>query len=256
MENYNSDLETINNEVLILDNLNHIIWELKYGKPSMFRVAREAHLLLLRMMVEALRGTANLDIMKPKNRCNYYHYQRNNDPLKIIQKGSNPKGCKKAWRYTQPVTIEERELPSANTGDSGTGNNNDDWDDIVSFASRDLRGFYDMLAMIQAECFMEQYCDATPVHVTDEEMWLLEWLHEEIRNEYEHFMPKTYGVCCHTVTKATLTCLSISKKLLNESGNIISYEFSTFNNALEKALKLLHTTKALINNKRGSGNCQ
>ncbi len=57
-----------------------------------------------------------------------------------------------------------------------------------------LRGFYDLLAMIQAPCFMLQYTHSAVVSVSDTEMQLLEWLHEKIRNDFEHFMPKTLRV--------------------------------------------------------------
>jgi hypothetical protein len=36
---------------------------------------------------------------------------------------------------------------------------------------------------------MGQFVHSAVVPVCDEDMKTLEWLHEEIRNEYEHFIP-------------------------------------------------------------------
>ena len=57
-----SELESIDNLGLIKNGLGHIEFELNYEKPSMFRAARESHLVLYRSMIEALKGSANLAV--------------------------------------------------------------------------------------------------------------------------------------------------------------------------------------------------
>jgi hypothetical protein len=54
--------ETINNLNLIENGLLHIRFGLGRDEPSFFRVAREAHLVFYRGMIEALKGSANLAI--------------------------------------------------------------------------------------------------------------------------------------------------------------------------------------------------
>jgi len=56
------EYEEIDNIKLIRDNLRHISCELDSDEPSPMRLAKECHQLLSRMMVESLRGTANLAI--------------------------------------------------------------------------------------------------------------------------------------------------------------------------------------------------
>ena len=53
------EYERIDNIKLIRNNLRHIDCELVSNKPVLMRVAKECHQLFSRMMVEALRGTAN-----------------------------------------------------------------------------------------------------------------------------------------------------------------------------------------------------
>jgi len=84
-----------------------------------------------------------------------------------------------------------------------------------------LQNFYDLLAKIQTDCFMKQYVNSNRITVSDEEMKILEWLHEDIRNEYEHFIPKSYSAPAESLIHAALTCCSLSEKLLFQFGNVI-----------------------------------
>ena len=80
------EYEHIDNIKLIRNNLLHINCEIDSLEPSPMRLAKECYQLFLRMMVEALRGTANIAITgKPtKNRRRWY--RQGNDPWKVIQK--------------------------------------------------------------------------------------------------------------------------------------------------------------------------
>ena len=53
-------MDEITNLSLVENGLLHIQFELGRSAPSYFRVAREAHLLFYRSMIERLRGSANL----------------------------------------------------------------------------------------------------------------------------------------------------------------------------------------------------
>ena len=89
--------DAIENLSLIKNGLLHLRFELSRENPSYFRIAREAHLLLYRSMVEALKGSANLAVTgrPPKDRS--YKYQR----------GGNP------WQEIHKVRIEEQEQGQA-----------------------------------------------------------------------------------------------------------------------------------------------
>ncbi len=74
------DYEQIDNIKLIRNNLRHINCELDSNEQSPIRVAKECHQLLLRMMVEALRGTANLAITGRPTKTRKRWYRQDNDP--------------------------------------------------------------------------------------------------------------------------------------------------------------------------------
>ncbi len=199
-----NDSVEVDNVRLILDNINHITMELESEDPFYFRVAREAHQLLLRSMVEALCGSANegiSDLSKNKKMVNYYRI--GNDPEKKIQK-KNIKGCKKAWRYSDPKEIKSRDKKS-------------DLPEVKEF----LKRFYEFLAMIQTECWMSNFIHSNPVKVDDKEMAILEWLHEKVRNVYEHFVPMTYSLIKDKMLQAAELCVRLSIKLLYDCGSVI-----------------------------------
>lgn len=75
--------------------------------------------------------------------------------------------------------------------------------------------------MIQTECFMAQFMHSAVVPVCDEDMKTLEWLHEEIRNEYEHFIPKSYTAPVQDLLAAAELCLHLARKLLFDSENVL-----------------------------------
>lgn len=85
-----------------------------------------------------------------------------------------------------------------------------------------LISFYDALAMIQADRFMHLYFMNRVVSVTDDEMKLLEWLHEGIRNEYEHFVPKAYMAPVSDLLKITILSLRLSRESLFDSKAVIA----------------------------------
>ena len=200
----NPDLEWTQNLDLLGDNLRHLRLELCMDRPLWFRVGKEAYHTLCRMMVEALRGSANLDITgsrRAKNRRHYYHL--GDTTWKMIERCSVPT-CRLAWRFSDPVPQE----PPKDSSDGERA------------ADDKLVGFFDLLAMIQAECFMSRLVEARPVVVSDADMRTLEWLHESIRNEFEHFMPKLYGADLSDLKRGAKISVELSLRLVTQSGNI------------------------------------
>ncbi len=199
------EYENIDNIELIRNNLRHINAELDSTKPSPMRIAKESHQLLSRMMVEVLRGTSNAPILGRPQKNRRYWYKKGNDPWMVIQK-ERIEGCCRAWRYSEPASGS----PPCNRERRGSNQERNDF----------LVGFYDLLAMIQAQCFMHRYVHSEVVSVSDTEMHLLEWLHEEIRNDFEHFIPKKLLVCTDDCLRAGELCLRLAMDLLTKSNNV------------------------------------
>lgn len=222
--------EHITNLKLLKNNLYHIGFELEKGRPSYARIAKEAHLCLNRAMVEALKGSANIAITgtpKSKNREAYYKIG-NNPHYKIVKESVNK--CKKAWRYSKPIVWPEDQV-------------NYERIDYDPYKFDDfLIGFYDLLAMIQNECYMFRYIHSKPINISDDEMYLLEGLHEQVRNEYEHFIPKSLSLPKYDLMLASHLCLNLSKKLIYDSGNVYNHE---------RGIKthILKTSKILLKHK-------
>jgi hypothetical protein len=197
--------ESINNLSLIQNGLLHIEFEMNRPTPSMFRVARESHSVLYRSMIEALKGSANLAITGRPSKDRMRQYRIGDEPFKEIHKVPVA-GCKQAWRFSQPVVCEP---PPEFDYSKGPEPNRDDY----------LISFYDALAMVQSECFMRHYVMSSEVAITDDEMKRLEWLHEDIRNEYEHFIPKGSSYPVQSLLELTILSLCLSRKVLLDSKN-------------------------------------
>ena len=201
-------LETVDNLLLVENNLLHLEFELQRRTPSCFRMAREAHLLLYRGMIEALKGSANLAIIGRPSKDFSIKYRMGDGEWQEIHKVPITH-CTKAWRFSNPVTYDVPDRAEKLPRKPRSGNY--------------LIGFYDTLAMVQTECFMLRFVHSRPVLITDQEMEVLEWLHEEIRNEYEHFVPKHYMAKVSDLLEATILCLRLSRQLLFDSGNVTFY---------------------------------
>ena len=219
----NSDVQWTQNLDLIRDNLRHLTVELSMDSPFWFRVGKEAYHTLCRSMVEAVRGSANLAITgsrRPRNRR--IHYRLGDKIWKMIEKSPVP-GCRLAWRFSAPIPQDPPQGAADRRGAS---------DDK-------LIGFFDLLAMIQAERFMCRMVEARPVLVTDADMRQLEWLHESIRNEFEHFMPKLYGADFEDLQRGATIALDLSHQLLVESGTVFLRDDADIVDVLENSQALL-----------------
>ena len=215
------EYEKIDNIKLIQNNLRHIECELGSKLPSPMRMAKECHQLLSRMMVEALRGTANLSVTGRPTKTRRRFYREGNEPWMAIQK-DNIEGCNKAWRYSEPTP----ESPPCCHVQGIPDTDSDDY----------LLGFYDLLAMIQTPCFMHRYVHSAVVSASDTEMKLLEWLHEQIRNDFEHFIPKNLLVSSDDCLRASEICSRLTIDLLTKSNNIMVREIDD----LQTELRLVH----------------
>jgi hypothetical protein len=81
-----AELESINNFSLIENGLAHIEFEFTCASPSMFRAARESHLVLYRSMIQALRGSSNLSITGKPSKNRSYQYSYDEEQWKEIHK--------------------------------------------------------------------------------------------------------------------------------------------------------------------------
>jgi len=220
--------ETISNISLIINGLDHILFELERKNSSYFRIAKESHLVLSRMMVEALKGSDNASIIGNPHRKKFKIVWGDIDFYEAVN--CKVEGCAIAWRYSKPEICEEPINASTKK--------------YKPQSNEKLVSFYHLLAMIQNEDFMKWYIISKPISVTDEEMKKLEWLHESIRNDYEHFIPKYKSVKNSNLIMASSICFKISKKLLTESGNIFPTHFDKkdIENQFEKIIRILGKT--------------
>jgi hypothetical protein len=222
---YMETVDKIDNLRLIENSLLHMQFELERESPSYFRLAREAHLLLYRTMIESLTGSNWQNVTGHRAKDRSVKYQWGDKPWQEIHKEVKIEGCHEAWRFSHPVVcaqppedrINEVFLKSV----------------FRSLGEAWLIGFYDALAMIQTECFMHKFIYSKSIMISNEDMITFEWLHENIRNEYEHFIPKLYWAPVYDLLWAVERCLSVSKELLFESGNVI------FHTVTKKSLKEL-----------------
>jgi hypothetical protein len=205
--------DKVSNLLLLDNNVHHVGFELSHKRPSFFRVARESHLALLRAMVEALRGTANLAIVVPhnkkRNRVRTTKFQLGTQPWHQVQR-VDVTGCRKAWRFSVPTPCPPPTFASEPHAKKP----------VKEMPDEILIGFYELLAMIQSDCFMVYMSGATAAKIKDEELRLLEWLHENVRNEFEHYIPKAYWIDTSDLLAASHLALRITQWLLRESRTI------------------------------------
>jgi len=86
--------------------------------------------------------------------------------------------------------------------------------------------------MIQAPCFIFRYSHSTVVSVSDSEMQSLEWLYERIRNDFEHFIPKTLLASCEDCLHASEVCLRLAIDILTKSNNVMPFGIDELQNKL------------------------
>jgi hypothetical protein len=94
--------DSIDNQRLIANGLQHMAYELSLPDPSYFRIAREAHRVLYRSMTETLKGTANLTITGRLPRT--VRYQAGRSPWREICREEPPTG-RRAWRFSASALV-------------------------------------------------------------------------------------------------------------------------------------------------------
>jgi len=92
---------------------------------------------------------------------------------------------------------------------------------------------------------MGGFVHSRPIPVSDEDMSRLEWLHEEVRNEYEHFVPKFYLASADDLLRAAETCLCVTHEILFSSNNVLFHEMpgEQLKNILQSVLQRLRAKK-------------
>lgn len=202
--------ERIDNIVLIQDSIDHIQYELA-GKRNLVRIAVESHQILLRSMVQALRGSNNLAVTGRRPKHWKIRYELGNEPCKIIEE-QRIDGCNKAWRFSAP-RLSSNPLPQGGEPASDE-----------RLTDQHLLGFYDFLAMVQTECRMCRYVMSKPIFIQDSEMQVLEWLHENVRNTIEHFVPQSYLIGKESLVLAIQICIRRSVELFCETNTLVFFE--------------------------------
>ena len=200
---------------LIRDNLLHLDFELKRQNPYFFRIAKEAHLCLYRTMIRALRESTGRAVKMKRIRKSVSRYQIGSKPWMQIEAAVKVPNCESAWRYSSPVICDEPYISDEPLTQRA--------ETLRKLASEHLIGFLDALAMIQTEFFMCHYVDSRPIKLTDEEMRTLEWLHIDVRNEYEHFSDDFYAGRAPELVQAAKLCIGIAYEILWASNSVISH---------------------------------
>jgi hypothetical protein len=72
----------------------------------------------------------------------------------------------------------------------------------------------------------------------------LEWSHESIRNEFEHFMPKLYGADFENLQRGATIALDVSRRLFVESGAVFLGRDADVMDILENSQALLRRVLA------------
>jgi len=240
---YMETVDKIDNLRLIENSLLHMRFELNRESPSYFRLAREAHLLLYRTMIETLTRSNWQNVTGHRSKVHSVKYQIGDKPWQEIHKVLID-GCNRAQRFSDPIVCAQP--PESRINDVFLKNV------FRSLHKAKLIGFYDALAMIQTEYCMHQFIFSKSIPISDKDMKTFEWLHEDIRNEYEHFITKFYSVVVHELIMATELCLRVSKELLFESVNVIFHTVTkeSLKELLESVFK--GVTLLLRNNRQGS----
>lgn len=211
--------DEIDNLSLIENGLLHIEFELSRKTSSYFRIARESHRILYCAMIEVLKGTSNIPVTGKLPTDTERIYTRGNGIWKKIKR-IKIKECEKAWRFSEPEECSEpkNEKLEAENNDKSLGNN------LQEKQKEYLIPYYEALAKIQTECYMDQNVRSKAFLISDEDMKMYEWLHEEIRNNYEHFFPSTHLSPISDLCLSAKLCLTLSKDLLFKSANVFFHD--------------------------------
>lgn len=223
----NVQYDNIDNISLTENGLLHIEFELEREKPSFFRIARESHQVLYRSMVEALDCGDKFAITGCSNKKEIHRYKIGSQPWKE-ETPEKVKGCVKAWRYSSPINCDPPKTES-----------NDEYEIKLEYF---LERFFTLLARIQSEGFMRRFVNSKQICVSDENMKLLENLHIQIRNNYEHFYPCHSSCLITDLIQMSYCALRLSRRVLFESGNVLHIDghFDKIGLKLEVILKKLN----------------
>lgn len=214
--------QIIDNQILITNSLLHANYELAKQERNYFRIAKESHLILYRSAIESLRGSSNFPVTLERDEQYKTVYKYGDAPSFEIHKEKLP-NCRKAWRFSTPIQVPDSKEEGSRYSESTN-------------SKERLIGFYVALAMVQTECYMCNFVHCKCLSVTDEEMKTLEWLHESIRNEFEHFIPKIYSASPSELLQASFIAIKHAKFLLFDSGNVI---FNDNQDSLDKDFGVL-----------------
>ncbi len=87
-----------------------------------------------------------------------------------------------------------------------------------------LKSFPDILQMCQSETAMKRFVNSRTLSLTLEQEKAIEYLHKDLRNRIEHFIPTQWSIELSSLPKVVMLCLEVIEFLALESGNILFSE--------------------------------
>jgi len=129
-----------------------------------------------------------------------------------------------------------------------------EWDEVESFPKptnkikskkkkkEKLISFWTALARVQDDYFwMRRYVHTKAVKISDEELKLICWLSEEVRNDLIHFIPKSYGIGILSIIEASKVMLKIIDFLVFESYAILFLDYEKSQKRIKEALEKIRS---------------
>jgi len=86
---------------------------------------------------------------------------------------------------------------------------------------KDLKSFGKIMEMSQEESCMKQLCISQTLVLTKEQKKAIDFIHKELRNKLEHFIPKLWGIELSGIPKMIASCFEVIEFLALESNNIL-----------------------------------
>ncbi len=118
--------------------------------------------------------------------------------------------------------------------------------DLTHSNKRKLIGFWTAIARVQDSHFwMARDTRSTAVHITDDDLLHLEYLHNYVRNELMHFIPKSYSICIEDMHSSLLVAVNIIEYLVVHA-QTINWPIHGFHyERVVSAVKTIRETKPL-----------
>ncbi len=112
----------------------------------------------------------------------------------------------------------------------------------VKNGHRKLHKFDEILEKCQDERWMKQYTFSKTLKISNEQDKAIKYIKDVLRNNLEHFIPKTWAVSIDDIPKAIASCFEVIEFLAIESGNLLRHYTD---NSMEHVKALCESGKSL-----------